>query len=132
MRNALSGLLRPQLLKLLADVKQNGGEIYAALYELNDPELIAGLKALGKKCHLLLANGAFAKKPHNDENYQVRQELRDVVDMHDRLVRGNHFAHNKFVVFCDFERKADQRPVGQHQLGDDRAMHPGEQRGDCR
>jgi phosphatidylserine/phosphatidylglycerophosphate/cardiolipin synthase-like enzyme len=100
-RNALSGLLRPQLLKLLADVKQNGGEIYAALYELNDPELIAGLKALGKKCHLLLANGAFAKKPHNDENYEVRQELRDVVDLHDRLVGGNHFAHNKFVVFCD-------------------------------
>lgn len=101
LRNALSGLLRPQLLKLLADVKQNGGEIYAALYELNDPELIAALKALGKKCHLLLANGAFGKKPHNDENYEVRQELRDVVDMHDRLVSGNHFAHNKFVVFCD-------------------------------
>ena len=101
LRNALSGLLRPQLLKLLADVKQNGGEIYAALYELNDPELIAGLTALGKKCHLLLANGAFAKKPHNDENYEVRQKLKDVVDMHDRLVGGNHFAHNKFVVFCD-------------------------------
>jgi phosphatidylserine/phosphatidylglycerophosphate/cardiolipin synthase-like enzyme len=101
LRNALSGLLRPQLLKLLADVKQNGGEIYAALYELNDPELIAALKALGKKCHLLLANGAFAKKPHNDENYEVRQELRDVVDLSDRLVSGNHFAHNKFVVFCD-------------------------------
>jgi phosphatidylserine/phosphatidylglycerophosphate/cardiolipin synthase-like enzyme len=105
LRNALSGLLRPQLLKLLADVKQNGGEIYAALYELNDPELIAGLKALGKKCHLLLANGAFAKKPHNDENYAVRQELKDVVDMHDRLVGGNHFAHNKFVVFCDASGK---------------------------
>jgi phosphatidylserine/phosphatidylglycerophosphate/cardiolipin synthase-like enzyme len=105
LRNALSGLLRPQLLKLLADVKQNGGEIYAALYELNDPELIAALKALGKKCHLLLANGAFAKKPHNDENYAVRQELRDVVDMHDRLVSGNHFAHNKFVVFCDANGK---------------------------
>jgi phosphatidylserine/phosphatidylglycerophosphate/cardiolipin synthase-like enzyme len=101
LRNALSGLLRPQLLKLLADVKQNGGEIYAALYELNDPELIEGLKALGKKCHLILANGAFAKKPHNDENYDVRQKLKSVVDMHDRLVGGNHFAHNKFVVFCD-------------------------------
>jgi phosphatidylserine/phosphatidylglycerophosphate/cardiolipin synthase-like enzyme len=101
LRNALSGLLRPQLLKLLADVKQNGGEIYAALYELNDPELIAGLTALGKKCHLILANGAFAKKPHNDENYEVRQKLKGVVDMHDRIVGGNHFAHNKFVVFCD-------------------------------
>jgi phosphatidylserine/phosphatidylglycerophosphate/cardiolipin synthase-like enzyme len=100
LRNELSGLLRPQILTLLDDVKKSGGEIYAALYELNDPELIAALKALGKKCHLLLSNGAF-KKPSNDENKAVRAELRSIVDLHDRLVSGNHFAHNKFVVFCD-------------------------------
>jgi hypothetical protein len=74
LRNALSGLLRPQLLALLKEVKDNGGEIYAALYELNDPELIPALTALGKKCHLLLANGAF-KPPDNDENKKVRQDL---------------------------------------------------------
>jgi phosphatidylserine/phosphatidylglycerophosphate/cardiolipin synthase-like enzyme len=100
LRNALSGLLRPQILALLDDVKKNGGEIYAALYELNDPELIAALKSLGKKCHLVLANGAF-KPPANDENKAVRAELRSIVDLHDRIVSGNHFAHNKFVVFCD-------------------------------
>jgi phosphatidylserine/phosphatidylglycerophosphate/cardiolipin synthase-like enzyme len=100
LRNELSGLLRPQILALLDDVKQNGGEIYAALYELNDPELIAALKSLGKKCHLVLANGAF-KPPANDENKAVRAELRSVVDLYDRIVSGNHFAHNKFVVFCD-------------------------------
>jgi phosphatidylserine/phosphatidylglycerophosphate/cardiolipin synthase-like enzyme len=104
LRNALSGLLRPQLLEMLADVKQNNGEIYAALYELNDPELIAALKALGKKCHLVLANGAF-KSSRKDENEKVRAELRDVVDMHDRIVTGNHFAHNKFVVCCDSNGK---------------------------
>ena len=43
LRNSLSGLLRPQLLELLDDVKKNNGEIYAALYELNDPELIPRL-----------------------------------------------------------------------------------------
>jgi hypothetical protein len=100
LRNALSGLLRPQILSLLADVKKNGGEIYAALYELNDPELIAALTALGKKCHLILANGAF-KPPDNDENKAVRAKLRNVVDLYDRLVKGNHFAHNKFIVCCD-------------------------------
>jgi hypothetical protein len=100
LRNALSGLLRPQILATLADVKKNGGEIYAALYELNDPELIDALTALGKKCHLILANGAF-KPPDNDENKAVRGKLRSIVDLHDRLVTGNHFAHNKFVVFCD-------------------------------
>jgi hypothetical protein len=100
LRNALSGLLRPQLLSLLKDVKDNNGEIYAALYELNDPELITALTALGKKCHLILANGAF-KPPTNDENKVVRDKLRSVVDLHDRIVTNPHFAHNKFVVFCD-------------------------------
>jgi phosphatidylserine/phosphatidylglycerophosphate/cardiolipin synthase-like enzyme len=100
LRNALSGLLRPQLLALLKEVKDDGGEIYAALYELNDPELIPALTALGKKCHLLLANGAF-KPPDNDENKKVRQDLADQVDLSNRLVTGDHFAHNKFVVFCD-------------------------------
>jgi phosphatidylserine/phosphatidylglycerophosphate/cardiolipin synthase-like enzyme len=92
--------LRPQLLSMLADVRKNNGEIYAALYELNDPELIAALKALGKKCHLVLANGAF-KPPDNDENKAVRADLRNIVDLHDRIVTGNHFAHNKFLVCCD-------------------------------
>jgi phosphatidylserine/phosphatidylglycerophosphate/cardiolipin synthase-like enzyme len=107
LRNELSGLLRPQILTLLDDVKKSGGEIYTALYELNDPELIAALKALGKKCHLILANGAF-KPPANDENKAVRAELRSIVDLHDRIVSGNHFAHNKFVVFCDSKGTAQR------------------------
>jgi phosphatidylserine/phosphatidylglycerophosphate/cardiolipin synthase-like enzyme len=100
LRNALSGLLRPQILDLLAGVKKNNGEVYAALYELNDPELLEALKALGKKCHLILANGAF-KPPDNDENKAVRAKLRSVVDLSDRLVAQGHFAHNKFLVCCD-------------------------------
>ena len=104
LRNALGGLLRSQLLALLKDANDNNGEIFAALYELNDPELIDAIKAFGKRCHLILANGAF-KPPENDENLEVRKELRDVVDMHDRLVSNPHFAHNKFVVFCDSSGK---------------------------
>jgi phosphatidylserine/phosphatidylglycerophosphate/cardiolipin synthase-like enzyme len=100
LRNALSGLLRPQLLSMLDQAKQSGGEIYTALYELNDPELIPKLAALGQKCHLILANGAFNKnKP--DENAAVRTQLHGKVDLHNRLVSQGHFAHNKFVVVCD-------------------------------
>ena len=44
LRNELSGLLRPQILDMLADVKKNNGQVYAALYELNDPELKAALR----------------------------------------------------------------------------------------
>src|SRR5262249_45406152 len=65
LRVQLSGLLRPQILQLLQDTKDQGGQVYAALYELNDPELIDALIALGQKCHLVLANGAF-KPPDND------------------------------------------------------------------
>ena len=100
LRIALSGLLRQKILSLLQDTKSKDGEVYAALYELNDPELLAGLTAFGKKCHLVLANGAF-KPPDNDENKKVRADLKNKVDLHDRLVGKPHFAHNKFVVFCD-------------------------------
>jgi hypothetical protein len=43
--NALAGLLKGEILQLLNDA---GGEVYAPLYELNDPELIAALTNPGK------------------------------------------------------------------------------------
>lgn len=98
LRDSLGGLLKQQLLQHLADAK--GGQVYAALYELNDPELIAAIKALGKSMHLILANGAFSSK-EPDENATARGELKNVVDLHDRMVKTGHFAHNKFAVLCD-------------------------------
>ncbi|HEY4973145.1 MAG TPA: phospholipase D-like domain-containing protein, partial [Steroidobacteraceae bacterium] len=103
LRNQLAGLLRLQVLQLMADTLKAGGQIYAALYELNDPELIAALTALGQKCHLILGNGAFKgnTSPANDENHAVRLQMRGKIDLHDRIVTDGHFAHNKFVIFCD-------------------------------
>jgi phosphatidylserine/phosphatidylglycerophosphate/cardiolipin synthase-like enzyme len=100
LRNELSGLLRPEILKLLSDAKQNHGKIFAALYELNDPELIPGLVEFGHDCNLILANGAF-KPPSNDENKQIRPDLKKKIQVFDRIVKTPHFGHNKFVVFCD-------------------------------
>ncbi len=100
LRDELSGLLRPQILSLLKDAKAQNGKIFAALYELNDPELIPALEAFGRDCNLILANGAFSKeKP--DENAEVRAQLQSKVTVIDRMVSEGHFAHNKFVVFCD-------------------------------
>jgi hypothetical protein len=102
LRDELSGLLRPQILSMLADAKAQNGKIFAALYELNDPELIPALEAFGSDCSLILANGAFStEKP--DENVEVRAQLRSgtKVTVIDRMVTEGHFAHNKFVVFCD-------------------------------
>jgi phosphatidylserine/phosphatidylglycerophosphate/cardiolipin synthase-like enzyme len=111
MRNALSGLLRPEILGLLSDTLKNKGQIYAALYELNDQELIPALEAFGKNCNLILANGAF-KPPTNDENATVRAELKPKVSVTDRMVSTGHFGHNKFVVFCDSDGKPQQVLTG--------------------
>jgi phosphatidylserine/phosphatidylglycerophosphate/cardiolipin synthase-like enzyme len=107
-RDFLSGPLRPALLGLLNKAKQDGTTIYAALYELNDPELMTALKALGASCDLVLGSGAYSPAKHGkpanpDENTKARQELKQHSSVHvvDRLVRSPHFAHNKFVVFCD-------------------------------
>jgi hypothetical protein len=110
-RNALSGLLRPEILSLLTTTLKGKGEIYTALYELNDLELIPALEAFGAKCNLILANGAF-KPPTNDENASVRAALRPKVTVIDRMVTGSHFAHNKFVVFCDSAGKPQQVLTG--------------------
>lgn len=103
LRNALSGQLRPEILKRLSEARAKGWTVYAALYELNDRELIDGLVAFGKKCNLILANGAFKsnKAPDNDENVAVRRQLKTKVTLYNRIVKKGHFAHNKFVVFCD-------------------------------
>jgi phosphatidylserine/phosphatidylglycerophosphate/cardiolipin synthase-like enzyme len=98
----LAGPLRDAILSLLAQAQRDGVQIFAALYELNDPEILAALKALGSNCNLILGSGAFSRgKP--DENAVVRKDLREnsSVQLVDRLVKSPHFAHNKFIVFCD-------------------------------
>jgi phosphatidylserine/phosphatidylglycerophosphate/cardiolipin synthase-like enzyme len=107
-RDFLGGPLRVALLGLLNQAKTDGTEIYAALYELNSPEIITALSALGKNCNLILGSGAFNKKAkvaaaRTDENWQVRAQLKKAgkINLFDRIVGGNHFAHNKFIVFCD-------------------------------
>jgi hypothetical protein len=98
-RNYLSGELRPALLGLLAEVADApSAELYAALFELNDPELIPALCKLGPRAHVVLANGSGGNE---DENASARKTLRDAnVDVHDRLT-GSRLAHNKFLVLCD-------------------------------
>jgi len=96
-------LLRPAILSLLDDAKNSKGKIFAALYELDDQELIDALTVLGKDCSLILANGAFKNNtpPENDENSAVRAQLKTKINLFDRIVKKGHFGHNKFVVFCD-------------------------------
>jgi len=102
LRTELGGTLLAAVLSALADANALGKTIYLALYELNDPQLIAALEAFGKRCNLLLGSGAY-KSGAPDENAAVRKALRasGKINLYDRLVGSPHFAHNKFVVFCD-------------------------------
>ena len=104
-REFLAGQDRVALLALLDEAEASRQQIYAALYELNDPELIPRLKALGERCNLVLANGAFSATTP-DENLDASNDLAaSEVALHHRLVGSGHFAHNKFVVVCDHEGK---------------------------
>jgi len=100
-RDFLSGALRPALLQLLSDVATGGGTVYAALFELDDPELIPALTALGDRAHVVLANGT-VKTPDGDENADARRALqRAGVTVHDRMVKSGHLDHHKYLVVCD-------------------------------
>ncbi|MCI0560794.1 MAG: phospholipase D-like domain-containing protein [Nitrososphaera sp.] len=108
LRRFLAGAIRYELLELLADARTSGGLVYACLYELNDPELIHAIESLGKKIHLILANGS--PKPNRpDQNYHEREMLRNSnkINLYDRIVKNPHLAHHKFLVFCD----PDGRPL---------------------
>src|SRR5262249_49460632 len=108
-RAFLSGDLRIALLDLLKDAKAAGVEIFAALFELSDPELVAGLVALGPKAHIVLANGSIQKKKtetseqarQRDENKTARAQLQKArvdVATADRFISPGALGHNKFVV----------------------------------
>jgi phosphatidylserine/phosphatidylglycerophosphate/cardiolipin synthase-like enzyme len=100
LRDELAGELRVALLAILDGAIDSGADIYAALFELSDPELIERLVKLGSRAHVLLANGAHKKppgKPMLDENATARARLTGVVDLHSRMVRSG-LAHNKFLV----------------------------------
>jgi hypothetical protein len=87
------------MLSLLDEVKAAGGHAYAALFELGDPELVPRLVSLEDHAHVILANGS---DPPDDENAEERATLKAAgVEVHDRMVRSGHLAHNKFLVVSD-------------------------------
>ncbi|MYN17370.1 phospholipase [Rugamonas sp. FT107W] len=98
-RRYLAGQARHALLDFMANADRRGNHIYAALYELNDPELVAGLKAFGARCHLLLGNGS---STFDDTAHEL--EAADCIVKHRDLSHNGASSpsvHNKFVVEVD-------------------------------
>jgi hypothetical protein len=117
-RQFLSGDLRLALLKELDTALKTGGQVFAALFELSDDELISALEKLKGKANVVLANGSVqAKKGETsaearlrDENKDARKRLRkkgvDVkVEKKDRFISPGALGHNKFLVRTDKKGK---------------------------
>jgi phosphatidylserine/phosphatidylglycerophosphate/cardiolipin synthase-like enzyme len=115
-REFLSGDLRLELLRQLEIAKKEKGEVYAVLFELSDDELIDALAKLGKRAHVVLANGSVqaakgepsAEARKRDENKDARKRLiKKHVDVavKDRFLSPGALGHNKFLVRCDANGK---------------------------
>jgi phosphatidylserine/phosphatidylglycerophosphate/cardiolipin synthase-like enzyme len=101
-RRFLAGPIRDKLVSLLNDARSNSGHIYAALFELDDPELIPLLQGFKKRAHIVLGNGS-VKKKGEDENEDARSALSSC-DVKDRMSAPRALAHNKFLVVCDADK----------------------------
>ncbi|WP_170847385.1 phospholipase D-like domain-containing protein [Mycolicibacterium fluoranthenivorans] len=111
-RKFLYGYLGPALFSELRDAASSGGEIFAALYELDDDQLIELLCVLGPRAHVVLSNGSIPhKKGHSmaderkqDQNAEARAKLLGAnvdVGEADRFTSPGALAHNKFLVRTD-------------------------------
>ncbi|MGC4102878.1 phospholipase D-like domain-containing protein [Ferruginibacter sp.] len=107
LREFMGGTLLPAVYSILDEPTLEGKKdvhLFTALYELNDAVLIKKLNKLGKRAHVILANGAF-KKPSKDDPGDPDPQKENAkqltkVDLQRRIVSGSHFAHNKFVVLA--------------------------------
>jgi len=104
LRRFMSGELRKGVLALLDSVIEDPQlELYAALYELDDEELIRQLTLLNKRAHIVLSNGSGKSK---DGNEKSRATLHDAgVDVYDRLLGSKGLGHNKFAVVYNKKTK---------------------------
>ncbi|SDZ70656.1 Phosphatidylserine/phosphatidylglycerophosphate/cardiolipin synthase [Variovorax sp. YR266] len=120
-RKFLSGALRTEMLALLADAKKHGKQVYGALYELADDELVKALCALGANANVVLANGSITKKKtettsearQRDENEDARNALNAAgVAVHDRFIAPGALGHNKFLVVRNKSGKPESAWTG--------------------
>jgi hypothetical protein len=99
-REYLAGPLGARLFDVLRKVAKDKSNIYAAIYELDDEQLEAALEKIGKRAHVVLANGS-VKKKGQDQNSRARKRLEGKIDLHNRMISPRALGHNKFLVIED-------------------------------
>jgi hypothetical protein len=121
-RDYLAGPLGERLFTLLDTAVKRKQQVYAALYELDDPQLIAALIKLGDRGHVVLANGS-VKKKGGDQNAEARAAPPD--DLAPRA--GPQQVPGR--VRCGRQRQASMGVDRQPELDQDRVVHAGQQLG---
>ena len=98
-RAFLEGDLGARMTELLGAAGKPGAALHAALYELGDERLEAGLIAAGAHLKLILANGS---DKAGDGNAASRAHLNGAgIPTVDRLLKSKGLGHNKFAVLSD-------------------------------
>lgn len=103
LRKDLAGQMIEAVTALPNDAHADGDDCYCALYEFEDPELIACLAAIKSNAHIILSNmpgtiGNTKTKTndtYSDERAQIKQDGADVID---RFMPSGHIGHNKFTI----------------------------------
>jgi hypothetical protein len=104
-REYLGGDLRSGLMTFLADVRDSGGTMYAALHELSDPEALIHLSELGPRAHVLLPE-LQGRRGAANTLLQRKAAVQAAVP-----TRGGLF-HHRFAVACASSGEPEQVWIG--------------------
>jgi phosphatidylserine/phosphatidylglycerophosphate/cardiolipin synthase-like enzyme len=101
LRLDLTGQTLGTLKAFMARAAQSG-QIYAALYELTDSELLQSLTSIGSRLNIVLANiaGKPQETPENDAAWDAIKTAKSATGLY-RSAPSNHIVHNKFLVYAD-------------------------------
>jgi phosphatidylserine/phosphatidylglycerophosphate/cardiolipin synthase-like enzyme len=102
-RRYLAGDALHEILSFLRDADRRGSAIHAAIYEMNDRELVDALKPFGSRGHVLLGNGGGTKSWVAEELTAAGLEVRHRDLSHHG--KSSPSVHNKFVVESDASGK---------------------------
>ena len=108
LRASLAGDMVGALEGFLARAKKSG-QVYAALYELTDKELLGRLSGLGNRLHVVLSNAMQTdktKKKFDENDDPARIDLKkSKAEQFARRLGSNHIGHNKFLVYVNAKGK---------------------------
>lgn len=106
----LSGDALHEILTFLGDADRRGSTIHAAIYEMNDQQLVDALKPFGSRGHVLLGNGSATKSTVAPDLLAAGLEVKHRDLSHTGA--SSPSVHNKFVVESDAQGNASRVLTG--------------------